>query len=35
MKSLQRLAPSATDEQQFILQELQLWLESVLPSVDA
>ena len=32
MASLQRLAPTATDEQQFILQELQLWAEAVLPS---
>jgi len=31
---LQRLAPTATDEQQFILQELQLWVEAVLPSSD-
>ena len=30
--ALQRLAPTANDEQQFILQELQLWAESVLPS---
>lgn len=35
MASLQRLAPTATDEQQFILQELQLWAESVLPVVDS
>lgn len=34
MASLQRLAPTATDEQQFILQELQLWVEAVLPSSD-
>ena len=32
MASLQRLASTATDEQQFILQELQLWAEAVLPS---
>lgn len=33
MKSLQRLAATETDEgKQFILQELQLWLESVAPS---
>ncbi len=31
MKSLQRLNTTANDEQQFILQEIQLWLESVLP----
>ncbi len=35
MASLQRLAPTATDEQQFIIQELQLWLESVLPAIDS
>lgn len=34
MASLQRLAPTATDEQQFILQELQLWAESTLPVSD-
>ena len=34
MASLQRLAPTATDEQQFILQELQLWAESTLPASD-
>ena len=33
MAALQRLAPTATDEQQFILQELQLWVEAVLPIV--
>ena len=33
MASLHRLAPTATDEQQFILQELQLWAEAVLPIV--
>ena len=33
MASLQRLASTATDEQ-FILQELQLWAEAVLPSSD-
>ena len=33
MAALQRLAPTATDEQQFILQELQLWAEAVLPIV--
>lgn len=31
MKSLSRLAANATDEQQFILQELQLWVESIVP----
>ena len=35
MASLQRLAPTATDERQFIIQELQLWLESVLPAIDS
>jgi len=34
MASLQRLAPTATDEQQFILQELQLWAEAVLPAAE-
>lgn len=34
MASLQRLAPTATDKQQFILQELQLWAEAVLPADD-
>ena len=34
MASLQRLASTATDEQQFTLQELQLWVEAVLPSSD-
>ena len=35
MASLQRLAPTAADKQQFILQELQLWAESVLPVIDS
>ena len=35
MASLQRLAPTAIDEQQFILEELQLWVDSVLPVVDS
>ena len=34
MTSLHRLAPTATDDQQFILQELQLWAESTLPVSD-
>ena len=34
MASLQQLAPTATDEQQFILQELQLWAEAILPTED-
>ena len=34
MTSLHRLAPTATDDQQFILQELQLWAEAVLPAGD-
>ena len=34
MTALRRLAPTATDEQQFILQELQLWAESTLPASD-
>lgn len=32
MKSLQRIGSTADDEKQFILQELQLWAESVLPT---
>ena len=35
MTALHRLAPTAADEQQFILQELQLWAESVLPVIDS
>ena len=34
MASLQRLVSTATDEQQFILQELQLWAEAILPTED-
>ena len=34
MASLQRLASTATNEQQFILQELQLWAEAILPTED-
>ena len=34
MTALHRLAPTATDEQRFILQELQLWAESTLPASD-
>ena len=34
MASLQRLVSTTTDEQQFILQELQLWAEAVLPGSD-
>ncbi len=34
MTALHRLAPTVTDEQQFILQELQLWAEAVLPAGD-
>ncbi len=34
MAALQRIALHATDEQEFILQELKLWMESVLPVVD-
>ena len=34
MTALHRLVPTATDEQQFILQELQLWAESTLPASD-
>ena len=32
MKSLHRLSVSADDSKQFMLQEIQLWIESVLPS---
>lgn len=35
MAALQRLAPTADNEQQFILQELQLWAEAVLPTADS
>lgn len=31
MQSLAKLTPTATDDQQFILQELQLWAESIAP----
>ena len=34
MASLAKLAPTATDSQQFILQELQLWAESIVPISD-
>ena len=34
MTSLQRLTSTATNEQQFILQELQLWAEAILPTED-
>lgn len=34
MKAMTRISASATEEQQFMLQEIQLWLESVLPSED-
>lgn len=34
MASLQRLAPTATDDQQFTLQELQLWAEAIVPTED-
>lgn len=34
MASLQQLASTATDEQQFMLQELQLWVEAILPTED-
>ena len=34
MTALHRLAPTATDEQQFILQELQLWAEAIVPTED-
>lgn len=34
MASLQQLASTATDEQQFMLQELQLWAEAIVPTED-
>lgn len=34
MKALSQLAKTADDKQQFMLQELQLWAESILPSED-
>lgn len=34
MKSLTKMAQTASDNQQFILQELQLWAESIAPAVD-
>ena len=34
MTALHRLAPTATDEQQFVLQELQLWVEAIVPTED-
>lgn len=34
MASLGKAATKATDEQQFILQELQLWAESIAPGID-
>ena len=34
MKSLTKMAQTASDDQQFILQELQLWAESIAPAVD-
>ncbi len=34
LKSLQRLASTGDDEKQFLLQELQLWAESVVPVED-
>ena len=34
MKALQRLAKTASDRQQFIIQEMQLWAESVMPIDD-
>lgn len=34
MKSLQRLSSSADESNQFMLEELKLWAESVLPSAD-
>lgn len=34
MKSLQRIATTADESKQFMLEELKLWLESVMPSED-
>lgn len=34
MKALSRLAASASESDQFMLQEMQLWAESVLPTED-
>lgn len=34
MKSLERIAKTADDNQQFMLEELKLWLESVMPTDD-
>ena len=34
MQSIAKMAPTATDDQQFILQELQLWAESIAPIGD-
>jgi exodeoxyribonuclease-1 len=35
VKSIQKLSQSASESQQFLLQELQLWLENVMPEPDA
>ena len=34
MQSLQRIAKTANDEQQYVLQEMQLWAESIMPADD-
>lgn len=34
MKSLQRLSTTADESKQFMLQELQLWVEAIMPEVD-
>ena len=34
LKSIEKIAPTATDDQQYLLQELQLWAESILPAED-
>jgi hypothetical protein len=34
MQTLGKLSTKATDEQQFILQELQLWAEAIAPLDD-
>lgn len=35
MKELQRLAATANDQQQYLLQELHLWAESIAPAADS
>ncbi len=35
LKALQRLAQTSNDERQFVLQELQLWAEAIMPAPEA